>query len=442
MADSFSILLPYTGGRRYSIIPQSGILPKMKYALWGGGGGAGGRDSNLGGDGAGGGFVEGEIEVRPDDLVEVFVGQGGLNGLGGSNRAGGVNGKSHKDYSGGRGGNSGPAGSSGSGGGGGGATALFVKNALHAMAGGGGGGGGGGNRGPFPAGQSANGSYIPQGLATTNTYSVAPTVGVYVALLNQYGVWDGNGTYTWNVFFPSTTTYRFDVAVDNYGYIAIDGNIIATSLNWDYVASGTTTVTEGWHTVSVYAVNYGGAASLAGRIVQGTTEIWNSRASRSPQRGQGFNGGNCPSDGGGGGGGGGGYRGGPGGAPREFIDNGGYAGANGLNFIAGRTPQTTGQYGNFRTPGGSTNLLYPGGVARGGVREGAAGENGYAVLTFFNSSGVYVMENGVYVPISPSTKVGTGFTRTLSWAKIGGIWREISADSDITFSSDSLNWGG
>lgn len=464
MADSFSVALSYTGGRRYAAIPAQGFQGRMTFKLWGAGGGPGGYDSHHGGNGAGGGFVQGEVAVSAGDLIEVYVGQGGQMGGTGSGYNGGPNGKSHKDYAGGAGGQPGPAGSSGGGGGGGGATALYVKGALRAIAGGGGGGGGGGNRGPYPYGQEATGSYSPPGLYTSNSYTPSPYIDVYVGFLNQYGIWErsptagytwnfyepefltynDDSTYSWNVYFPATTTYTFNVSGDNYGNIAVDGSVVAIAYNWNYVASASTTVTQGWHTVSMYGVNYGGAAAVAGQILQnGVTEIWNSRSSRTPGLGHGYNGGNCNSDGGGGGGGGGGYQGGPGGQPREYYDNGGYAGANGLNFLSGKTPQTTGQYGNYRTPGGVSDPSYPGGVGYGGEIGVSAGQNGYALLTFYNSTGVYVKENGVYRSVQPSLKVNTGFSpRALVWVNIGGTWRAVSSNNSLSFASDSTNWGG
>lgn len=155
---TLTLQLPYFGGRYYFTFPDDGYLYLLNYKLWGAGGGAGGADSHPGGNGAGGGFVEGSLALAPvpGQLVEVFVGGGGGHGVSGSNAVGGENGKSLTGFSGGSGGNSGPGGWSGSGGAGGGATVIRINGDVRVIAGAGGGGGGGGN---YSNGVSAGGTF-------------------------------------------------------------------------------------------------------------------------------------------------------------------------------------------------------------------------------------------------------------------------------------------
>lgn len=131
----------YTGADQEFIVP-SGVT-SLTVKLWGAGGGAGGQtltDFRSGGDGGGGGYVSGTIEVTPDESLKIMVGQGGTAGLGGTARPG------PSEYGlGGRGGTWASGAYGGSGGNGGGLAAIFRDTTALAIAGGGGGGGGGEN---------------------------------------------------------------------------------------------------------------------------------------------------------------------------------------------------------------------------------------------------------------------------------------------------------
>lgn len=122
------------------IVPSDVCLLKIK--AWGAGGGKGGNDAYVGGDGGGAGYAECNIYVQPGDIITIFPGCGGSAGGSGSSAPGGAGGYGW-GY-GGNGGYSGPTGGSGAGGGGGGSTAVLIGTNVVIVAPGGGGGGGGG----------------------------------------------------------------------------------------------------------------------------------------------------------------------------------------------------------------------------------------------------------------------------------------------------------
>jgi len=103
---------------------------RIRLALWGAGGGSGGvSDSNIGGEGGGGAFVNSTYDAVPGTEFVVFVGGAGQQGVDTPLSMCG-----------------------GGGGGGGGASFVLVDEALIAVAGGGGGGGGAGG-GPGLSGE-------------------------------------------------------------------------------------------------------------------------------------------------------------------------------------------------------------------------------------------------------------------------------------------------
>lgn len=121
-------------------MPTAGFLPYVKVQLWGGGGGGGHGFGNVpGGNGAGGGYVEGIFPCPRGKLIEIIIGQGGQRG---SFSLGGVGGHSLIGYEGGQGGGVWDN-AAGAGGGGGGASLAILDCKVMAVAGGGGGGGGG-----------------------------------------------------------------------------------------------------------------------------------------------------------------------------------------------------------------------------------------------------------------------------------------------------------
>ena len=317
---------PYAGARYFTTMPADGFLPMVKYKIWGAGGGGGGWDSYPGGEGAGGGFVEGVLYAYPGQLIEVFVGRGGGAGWGGAGAAGGSNGLSCAGFSGGRGGNSGPSGYSGSGGGGGGATVIRIAGQPIAIAGGGGGGPGAGQSGSANATSSLSTDY------------------------KSYATYQGSGVY----------------------------------------------------------------------------------------------GEDHPGDGGGGAGGGGGNSGGLGGTAGGG-DSSGAPGASGSNLVPSLLPSQSGVYANYRTPAGSADVDYIAGVGIGGTASpGAvqAGGNGYAELTFFRASGVYVKTGGAFRRVVHQAKVAGNFQKKVnSWVKIAGVWHPVNATAPLNFATDQNSWG-
>jgi len=141
---------------------------------WGAGAGSGGLDNTEGGIGSPGLYNTASFEVERGDIVQVFVGSGGLPAAPtvkrqGSTRGGegglsiiNINSDPTKSFNGGRGGRAGPAGWSGAGGGGGGASGVLVNGIPAIVAGGGGGGGGGG------AGRATNPNSTSNGRITNN----------------------------------------------------------------------------------------------------------------------------------------------------------------------------------------------------------------------------------------------------------------------------------
>ena len=278
------------GTRRYFYVPANVKSGTVEYNLIGGGGGAGGSDSPYGGgSGSAAGIVTGTLNVKAGDLVELIVGGGGSRGESGRGGArGGAGGLSYAEYNGGAGGHAGYSGSSGGGGGGGGATVLKINGVVKAVAAGGGAGGGGGHwRNGY--GDSAT---ITEGgfnqISEGNYYS--PTSNrAYCGFLNTYGVDIGYGntnvTYQWDVYFPITRSYTFNVSGDNEADILIDGVQVATTGGWgggggpfQNVFSGTTTVNEGWHSITINGRNYGGPGSVGGTITTVQTNLSGSTA--------------------------------------------------------------------------------------------------------------------------------------------------------------------
>lgn len=426
MTDKVVVALPYVGQRYYLTLPSS-LKSNFDFKLWGAGGGS----SNIGGNGAGGNFVNGSHTAADGALIEVFVGSAGsviTNGISyhsnQQNLAGGTGGI-FNDRDGGHGG------------GGGGATALVVNSTIAAVAGGGGGAGGYGDDYWVSGYENATGGMQPA--VTNNTYANGGTNGAWSNLLNSYSVWEGNGTYKWDVYFPESKNWIFEGSVDNYGDMYLDYSPVLNIPSFQGVYSGSAYVTAGWHTISISAVNYGGPAAIGALIrdmgAYGT--IWTTRSQRNVgTSGHGDDGQNGYDDGwGGGGGGGAGYpRGGVGGTSS-------YAGANGLNYIPNIGAADTGQYGSYTLPGGVHDSEYPGGGIGYGGSGGGSGGNGYAILTFYPKTVMFAKNDGAYKSVLPSVKINGSYRPVYAWVKTGGVWKPILTSPSISFNTDSTSWG-
>lgn len=396
--------------------------------LWGGGGGAGGNDSALGGDGAGGDFVEVSFTVNNGDIIECAVGGGG--GTGGSAASGAYGGAS---------------------------GASYTLSELHFNT----------RAAPNPG--------------VNNYTNVA-----YCAFLNSYGVWvdpvsAANFDQTYTLNFPATGPYTFVASCDNYGYVYLDGQEILSIGGYQTTYTNTITVTAGNHSVRLVGTNTGGPGSIALTIDSTANSFCGGAGGRSgysgtsggggggggatvilkngnpigvaagggggggggnqgAARGQhapgsagttgpaftaGMNGQDKAGDGGGGGAGGGGLGGGNGGST-PGGDQGGLAGSNGLSI--GSTILT----GTGAIPGGTSNSFYVspagyGGTASYGITRASNGSPGYAVL-LFNVNSQWVRYNGTYQSVSNTYIKDAGIWKPVKavYIKDGGVWKTVN----------------
>jgi hypothetical protein len=135
-----SVTFNYTGAVQSWTVPNGVCWIKIK--AWGAGGGGGGADCGINTSnyrGGGGGYVEKLLKVTPGDVIQIYVGQGGVGASANPPSTGGSGGWGYS--SGGAGGN-GPSGTGGGGGGGGGSSAILHNGNVILVAAGGGGAGG------------------------------------------------------------------------------------------------------------------------------------------------------------------------------------------------------------------------------------------------------------------------------------------------------------
>jgi hypothetical protein len=244
-----------------------------------GGAGGGGADGNpLHGAGGGGGGGE----VRTINGISVTAGANiritsGSGGSGGSNGGAGTNGADSTI--------SGPGFSYKAVGGQGGNGCREVSAARNNGDSAGGGGGNGGDIGQigfgFPTaqyyGNNQTGGRSGNGAGYANIfnslYSDPARVTKYAnpaynAFLNTFGVWTlnnvnaGSFDISYDVYFPTSTTYYIQASCDNYGKVYIDGvNALDVSgFGGNYNASKS--IAAGNHTVRLSGVNTGGPGSF------------------------------------------------------------------------------------------------------------------------------------------------------------------------------------
>jgi hypothetical protein len=215
----------------------------IRFFMVGGAGGAGGNDATQGGSGGGGSYVQGTIStsfagsVSSARTLRFYVGRGGNGGL---NQA---NGDSSQNFY--------TRGGSG-----------FTMNGLQSTS---------------------------TWSAWMNQYAVSP-------IGNKGGITTpGAGVLTSRmVFFPTTTTYVFQMEADNQIVVSVDGTVTAGTNGQNDTSSTntqsfklaspmtkTTTVSAGWHKLTFMYVNQdsGSAGGYAVRIINqsSSAEIWNTR---------------------------------------------------------------------------------------------------------------------------------------------------------------------
>lgn len=446
----------------------------VSYTLVGGGGGGGGPDTYSGYPGLVGRVENGTILMNKGDTIYVAVGQGGRGGgAQGTSRPGGVGGNGLNGFSGGTGGRSGGYGSSGAGGGGGAATVLSYNadgsNPI-AIAPGGGGGGGGGDHG--------NGRlYSLDPYGDTATYvlkyiSNAATNGAYCSFLNTYGVWNNIEHNVYEVYFPESGNYTFRLSADNFGYLWLDNGTVNGNNDFIGQTPGTGAndfnqyydfshyVPAGWHTVDMYARNWGGPAAVAAAIMSPSDSknyMWTTRYAYNPLSstkdiGRGGHGQDYPGDGGGAGGGGGGYKGGRGG-PIRSGDAGSYTGSTGYSYNINPSSVTV----------GSPSLYGIGGLGVARPTGGLAGGDGYAAFEvlqsdinirqtitrwfgFFSSRSTVVVWRKVTGAFKRKSYTFFGL-RLVFWEKIpaiyirqNGEWKKVYGDDTVTYYSTNSSY--
>lgn len=410
----------YVGADQQLVMP-AGYSADATVYLWGGGGGGGGSDARgQGGAGQGGGFVQQTLSLYAGDILQLAVG----------------------------------------GGGGGGVTSA---------------GGGAG---------AAGASLIPDALFDTRaqTDASAVTNKAWGNFMNTHGVWSGSGNTfgrSYSVYFPYTGYYTFYASVDNYAAISLDGGQIITIENNFTTFEGlyNYTVSQGYHTISFTATNYGGPKGFALVVTNnsvygysggrggvagpagssgggggggGATVLrLNSTviavagggaggggAGNGPNGGaggggttaifgttNGQNGQDKTADGGGGGAGGGGWQGG----------NGGYCGSGDVGGGGGGSSISLGSVianPTGRVPGGFNTTYYPSGsaVAYGGAAgNGSAGGPGYAVLELVPHT-ILVHKDGVFNPaLNVYLKIADQWRDMFGvFLKINGEWVPIA----------------
>ena len=86
-----------------------------------------------------------------------------------------------------------------------------------------------------------------------------------------------NASFQWTVYFPITKTYDFTISADNEAIIRLDGvDVVSTNYSagesspYQNTFSGSTQVTQGYHSIVIVAINTGGPGAVGGRITSTT----------------------------------------------------------------------------------------------------------------------------------------------------------------------------
>ena len=94
-------------------------------------------------------------------------------------------------------------------------------------------------------------------------------------ILTNYGTPVGNHTYSF--YAAEAGTYTFNLMIDNYGTMSVDGTQILSANNWPTNYSATKTLAVGVHTININGANVDGPSGQAGTVVYNGSIIWNSR---------------------------------------------------------------------------------------------------------------------------------------------------------------------
>ena len=78
-----------------------------------------------------------------------------------------------------------------------------------------------------------------------------------------------NASFQWTVYFPITKTYDFTISADNEAIIRLDGvDVVSTNYSagergpYQNTFSGSTQVTQGYHSIVIVAINTGGPGAV------------------------------------------------------------------------------------------------------------------------------------------------------------------------------------
>ena len=370
MSDLTYIVTLKDDGYKTFVMP-TGFESNVEIHCWGAGGGSGWG----GAPGGGGGYARTTVNINSGDEVTLQIGQPGRNAPSatGAGGAGGLD-PTYQNFRGGNGGARGtwcgqvrgpyPSG------GGGGASFVAIEGSFVCVAAGGGGGGGFGHNNFKDPGKP--GGVYPG--SASSIYAVTLSY-AWNNFMNTYAVWGGGQDYTVTLNFPTTGTYTFNYAVDNFGSVYLDGNEIISYAGFTSTTTYTQTVSAGNHTVRVTGVNTGGPAGVAAQILKpDSSELWNTRALQiTSGLTNDFRGGDAVW----GGGGGGGYLGGASGFASGHTVTGGNGGLNYGGVTAA---------GSGTLPGGRTTVYYP----TTPPNIGQAGYPGYIVMIFTRKPGLQI----------------------------------------------------
>ena len=163
----------------------------------------------------------------------------------------------------------------GGGGGGGGGAGFFIPDDEVVGPLGAGGGGGGGGQGNFVDGVEWSSLALPTIVSGVSAWQYFG----WGNFMNQGAVWytTNSGTYgqifdkSFNLYFPKSQNYTFYWAMDNAGYISIDGTDVISVPNSVYsnfttLNTQTVYVSQGNHTIRFYITDFGTIGGVSLRI--------------------------------------------------------------------------------------------------------------------------------------------------------------------------------